>query len=84
MSEVQLNDELQNTIHQGLSEMNHEMLREKARLNQNVVRVDEFGHCYEQSARAALAELYGETISGGVQENPHPLDPFNFPEFTIK
>ena len=47
-------------IHQGLSEAQHQMLREKAKLNQTVVRCDADGSYYEQSAREALAELYNE------------------------
>lgn len=56
--------------------MQHDLLREKARLDQKIVRVDEQGHCYEQSARAALMEQYGEKVEGTT--TPHPENPFNF------
>ena len=65
--------ELKLSIHEGLTNMQRDLLREKARLDQKIVRVDEMGHCYEQSARAALLEQYGETVPG-INTTPHPED----------
>lgn len=67
-------DELHNTIHTGLNKMQHQLLLHKAERGENVVRVDELGHCYEQSARTALAEMYNETVGGN--EAPHPTNPY--------
>lgn len=49
-------------IHKGLNEAQHQMLREKAMLNQTVVRSDEDGNLWEQPAKETLWELYQETI----------------------
>lgn len=65
-------------IHEGLCEAQHQMLRTKAERNETLVRVDEQGHAYDQSARAALLEEYGEKV-GGQLPDPHPLNPFEFP-----
>lgn len=71
-------EDLKTSIHEGLTNMQRDLLREKARLDQKIVRVDEMGHCYEQSARAALLEQYGETVPG-INTNPHPdNNPFTF------
>ena len=69
--------QLHTTIHDGLNKMQHEMLKKKAERNEMVVRVDEMGHCYEQSARTALMEIYHETV-GGLDIQPHPQNPFDF------
>lgn len=73
-SKQELND-IHSTIHDGLHKMQHVMLRRKAERNENVVRVDERGHCYEQAARTALMEIYHETV-GGLDINPHPINTF--------
>lgn len=68
-------DEIHTTIHDGLHRVQHNMLRRKAERNEMVVRVDERGHCYEQAARTALAEIYHESV-GGLDLNPHPINPY--------
>lgn len=71
------NEELRLRIHEGLIEAQHEMLRQKAERNETLIRVDINGHCYDQSARSALSEVYNET-AGGPQPTPHPTNPFDF------
>lgn len=66
-------------IQDALSEAQHKMLREKAMRNETLIRVDRNGHAYDQSARAALLEEYGEQV-GGQSPDPHPLNPFDFPD----
>lgn len=71
------NPELEATIDAGLREAQHQMLRTKAERNEIIIRVDANGHCYDQTARAALNEIYHETIGGQVPA-PHPINPFAF------
>lgn len=68
-------DAIHTTIHTGLNRMQHQMLHKKAERNEMVVRVDESGRCYEQSARTALMEIYHEMIA--LPETPHSTaDPY--------